>query len=205
MSRMSEISTKTCWARKKEIASKYDLLSGIYEETYREEQLAKYQTVFLNLKKRRKVCLEMGCGTGIGVEVWGEDFCDTWIGIDLSRGMLKETKRRIQGRENQHLILADADFAPVRSDCADLGICVTLLSKTAKPATILGELKRAVVQNGDIAVTGLKKEFTRDDFRELILKSGLNIRKEVATGEDVKDHVFVCSGSGYFHNRRTLG
>ncbi len=204
-SRTTEDSADRLWARKKEIASKYDLLSGIYEEVYREEQMAKYQTLFPNLEKNKKMCLEIGCGTGIGIDASGKDFCETWIGIDISRGMLKETKRRIQGRENKHLILADADFAPVRSNCADVGICVTLLSKTPRPSTILEELKRAVVQGGDIAVTGLKKEFTKDDFRELILKSGLNICKEVATEEDVKDHVFVCSGGRYFHNRRSLG
>jgi len=102
-------STKNYWARKKEIAFKYDALSSTYEEVYWEEQLEKYRLVFANLQNRsRGVCVEIGCGTGIGLGLGEKLFDRVWIGIDLSESMLKKARTRVLGGEQRHLVLADS-------------------------------------------------------------------------------------------------
>jgi len=183
------------WIQKRRNISKYDALSPIYEEIYRDEQLKKYQAVISNLqKRRRRVCLEMGCGTGIGLEASSEIYGEVWVGIDLSRGMLEEAKKRILGGERRHLVLADSDFTPLRSACADLVICVTLISNTPNPMRTLREMGRVAVSGGEIAVTVLRKGSSSEDFQELIQESGLKIRK-IVDKRDIKDYVFLCSRS----------
>lgn len=181
------------WTRKKEIKTKYDALSSVYEEVYRDEQLKKYRKILSNLQKRpRRVCIEIGCGTGFGLEACSEIFDNIWVGIDLSRSMLNQTRRRIRGQERRHLILADSDFSPLRTECADLALCVTLLSRTPEPVRTLQELRRLTDSIGEIVVTVLKREFTRYQFQKLILESRLRIQG-IEDDNDIKDHIFFCT------------
>jgi len=189
-------SANCCWAQKRMIASKYDALSSIYEEVYRDEQVEKYRLVFADLQDRsRRVCIEIGCGTGIGLALGEELFDQVWVGVDLSEGMLKKARTWVIGREQRHLILADSDSTPLRSNCADLVICVTLLSKALDPVRTLKELKRLAALNGEIVVTALKKEFTREELRELTRECGLRIQREINASQVVKDRVVFCSES----------
>jgi ubiquinone/menaquinone biosynthesis C-methylase UbiE len=182
-----------CWARKRELASKYDALSSVYEEVYRDEQVEKYRLVFAGLQNRSSVvCVEIGCGTGIGLALGEELFDRIWVGIDLSEGMLKKARRRIIGVKQWHLVLADSDSTPLRSNCADLVICVTLLSKALDPVRTLKELKRLASPGGEIVVTVLKKEFAITELRELTSECGLKIRRAINACEGVKDHVAFC-------------
>jgi len=181
------------WAIKREIQAKYNMLSRSYNKVYGDEQRQKYQEVFSNLRKRpRLVCVDIGCGTGIGIEGDYRIFRDTWVGIDLSRGMLEKARRRIHSEERRHLVLADSDFSPLRSKCADLAVCVTLVSGIPDPRRTLRELGRVVVPGGEIAVTILKREITRDEVDELMQETGLRIER-VPEDNHTKDHVFLCS------------
>jgi len=176
-----------------EIRTKYDALSSVYEEIYRDEQLKKYGAIPSSLQKRqRRVSVEIGCGTGFGLEACREIFDNIWVGIDLSRNMLNQTRTRIRVQEKRHLILADSDFSPLRTKCADLAICVTLLSRTPKPVRTLRELRRLADSNGEIVVTVLKKEFTRYEFQELIQESGLKIQR-IEDDSNIKDYIFFCT------------
>lgn len=187
--------TDNGWVRKREISSKYDLLASSYEEIYRDEQLKKYREVFSNLEKRpRRVCVEVGCGTGIGLEASGETFDQIWVGIDISTGMLREAKRRFSSGEKRYIILADSDFVPLRENCTDLAICITVLSKTPEPTKTIKELGRIVDSDGVIILSVLKKDFTADKFLQTIQGRGLKILEKIKNKEENKDHVFFCSG-----------
>jgi len=178
---------------KRIISLKYDTLAPIYEETYGEEQLKKYRVIASHLVDReRSICVELGCGTGLGLEGCKEIFEERWVGIDLSKGMLRKAKRRLAARERGDLVLGDSEFSPVRCRSADLVISVTLLSKTPNPTNTLKEMRRIVKPQGEVVVTVLKKEFSRKDIRALVLQSGLKIRED-ASHEEEKDHIFLCS------------
>ncbi len=183
------------WVRKREISSKYDLLASVYEEIYRDEQLEKYREVFSNLEKRsRRVCVEVGCGTGVGLEAGSETFDQNWVGIDISIGMLREAKRRISSGEKRYIVLADSDFVPLREKCTDLAICITVLSRTPGPTRTIKELRRIVGSDGVIVLSVLKKDFAADKFKGLIREMGLKILEKIKNNEGNKDHVFFCSG-----------
>ncbi len=186
-------SVRDNWARKREIRAKYDALSSTYDEVYRDEQLNKYRAILSNLQKSaRRVCVEIGCGTGLGLEACDEILDQIWVGIDLSKGMLDQTRRRILGRERRHIILADSDFSPLRSGCVDLAICVTLLSRTPESVRTLRELERLTDSSGEIVVTVLKREYTVYEFQELLRENGFKVRK-FKDDDKIKDYVFFCS------------
>jgi ubiquinone/menaquinone biosynthesis C-methylase UbiE len=188
-------STDDDWERKRKISSKYDLLASVYEEIYRNEQLEKYREVFSNLRnKTRRVCVEVGCGTGIGLEASSESFRQIWVGIDISIGMLREAKRRILPGEKRYIVLADSDFIPLREKCTDLAICITVLSRTPRPVRTIKELRRIVISDGEIVLSVLKRDFTADKFRGLIREAGLEILDKIKNNKGNKDHFFFCSG-----------
>ncbi len=182
------------WVRKKDISTKYNLLASVYEDIYKDEQLKKYREVFSNLRKKtRRVCIEVGCGTGIGLEASGESFSQIWVGIDISIGMLNEAKRRILPREEQYVVLADSDFIPLREKCTDLAIGITVLSRTPRPLKTIKELRRIISSDGEIVLSVLKRDFTADRFQGLIREAGLKIQEKIKNDKGNKDHFFFCS------------
>lgn len=182
------------WVRKREISTKYDLLASVYEEIYKDEQLKKYREVFSNLRKKtRRVCVDVGCGTGIGLEASSESFSQIWVGIDISIGMLYEAKRRIPPREERYVVLADSDFIPLREKCTDLAIGITVLSKTPTPLKTIKELGRIISSDGEIVLSVLKRDFEAERFQGLIREAGLKIQEKIKNDKVNKDHFFFCS------------
>jgi len=61
----------------------------------------------------------------------------------------------------------------------------------SKPNTTVEEIKRITSQNASIIVTGLKKNFSRESFTQLLENARLEI-VNMKTDEKLKDFVAIC-------------
>ncbi len=84
----------------KEAIKAYDKIAKLYGD-YKSEKLLQYQlNKFISLLPGKKI-LDAGCGTGRDVEYFLDESMDA-IGIDLSKGMLEEARKRVpQGNFQQ--------------------------------------------------------------------------------------------------------
>lgn len=139
---------------KKEVMRKYDITSKGYDELYGDEQLDKYCLAFKNINNVGKTVLDAGCGTGLlysFINSRKQQFknMEMYIGIDISYGMLKKAKLKIdKGTILAELIRADADFLPFRSKVFDSVLAFTLLQNMPNPNITCYELLRVIKDRG---------------------------------------------------------
>lgn len=94
--------------RIKEAIKAYDQIAKLYGD-YKSEKLLQYQlNKFISLLPGKRV-LDAGCGTGRDVEYFLDEGIDA-IGIDISRGMLDEAKKRVQEGNFQHMDFTQTRF-----------------------------------------------------------------------------------------------
>jgi ubiquinone/menaquinone biosynthesis C-methylase UbiE len=179
------------WLRKRRVMRRYNQSAGIYDALYREEQEAKIRTAMDKLTlEKEDVVLDAGCGTGLLFEhVAGR--AGSTIGTDVSKGLLKEAKKKTKAFKNSALILADADNLPFLSGTFDTAFALTLLQNMPSPRVTLNEINRVSKPNAPIAVTGLRKVFSQDAFAKLLNQAGLRIAF-LKTDEKMRDYVSVC-------------
>ena len=89
------------------------------------------------------IVLDVGCGTGRDAAAVD----GTFVGVDLSRGMLARAPRG----PGLHYIQADAAYLPIKR--ADSVLCTYTLSTTADWRRALAEMLRALRPGGRIVVT----------------------------------------------------
>jgi demethylmenaquinone methyltransferase/2-methoxy-6-polyprenyl-1,4-benzoquinol methylase len=136
--------------------------------------------------------LDAGCGTGILFDYVAEK-ANATVGLDISRKILFQAKKRAKDFGNVHLILADADNMPFKENVFNHVFGITLLQNMPKPIETLKEVKRVARKDAVIVVTGLKKAFALEEFEGLLLNVGLVIVD--LKGESLKCHVAVCKFS----------
>jgi ubiquinone/menaquinone biosynthesis C-methylase UbiE len=179
------------WNKKRDVMQHYDSTAHIYDMLYSEEQDAKIEAAMESIDMRRySLVLDVGCGTGLLFN-YVADKAKTVVGLDISRKILLQAKKRVKNFPNVHLIWADADNMPLRGGTFDHAFAITLVQNMPDPAKTLKEVKRVAKENAVIVVTGLKKKFSPEVFKELLRSAGLNI---VAFGDErLKCHVAVCT------------
>ena len=179
------------WKKKRDIMRRYDATAQIYDARYEEEQTAKYAAALENLQKRElKLVLDVGCGTGLLFSHITQ-MSRRIIGVDISRKTLLKAKERTKNLTNVEVILADADFIPLRENIVDRLFAITVLQNSPNPAQTLNESKRISKTEADIVITGLKKVFSLEDFRDLLQKAGLRVECFVDE-ETLKCYVAMC-------------
>jgi len=179
------------WDKKRKVMRNYDRSAAVYDTQYAEEQNAEIKAALnhVNLKGDSLV-LDVGCGTGLLFEHIG-DSVKLLAGLDISLKILEKAKRRAKRFPNVNIIRADADFMPFLKEVFDGIFAITLLQNTPNPILTLQEMKRVGKSPSTIVITGLKKEFSKKAFRELLLKAGLGAFI-MESGEQLKGHVAVC-------------
>jgi ubiquinone/menaquinone biosynthesis C-methylase UbiE len=179
------------WDKKRDLMHRYDLTSHIYDMQYAEEQTAKIRAALEDVKiEKQSMVLDAGCGTGL-LFGYVADKAEKTVGLDVSRKILLQAKKRAKNFQNIHLILADADNMPLNENIFSHVFSITLIQNMPNPAKTLNEIRRVAKENAIIVVTGMKKAFTLEEFEKLLLDAGLNII--ALKDEGLKCYVAVCT------------
>lgn len=182
------------WNKKRSVMKRYDLTAHIYDTRYAEEQTAKIEAALENLNiEKHSLVLDAGCGTGL-LFCYVADKAETTVAVDISRKILLQAKKRAKNFANVHLILADADYMPLKGIVFSHVFGITLIQNMPNPVETLNEIKRVAKEDAAIVVTGLKKTFTRQVFEKLLQDAGLSVVS--LKGEDLKCYVAVCRRKG---------
>lgn len=181
------------WRCKREVMELYDLTAHMYDMRYAEEQALKMKKALNAVRlDHTSLVLDVGCGSGLLFDHIADKV--SWIvGVDISKRLLIEAKKRAEKLGNVHLILADADHVPIISGCFTHLFAVTVLQNLPNPKKTLMEAKRVTAENAIIVVTGLKKKFPKDFFIALLQQAGFNVRTMTDEGEALKCYVAICS------------
>jgi len=169
---------------------RYNQSAHAYDTQYSEEQEAKFKTVMQNLRLPHKSrVLDVGCGTGLILNHLVEG-AELIVGVDVSRGLLQEARKKARSH-NVLLVLADADNMPFADHVFDVVLAITLLQNMPNPRSTLDEVKRVSKQTGPIVVTGLKKQFAKEDFAEMLNCADLTIGT-LKLDDKNREYVCVC-------------
>ena len=154
---------------------RYDLTAQLYEMRYAEEQEAKYKAALENMNiAYDSLVLDVGCGVGLLFSHVTAK-AQVIVGVDVSKKLLLQAKVRAKNFRNVHLVQADADHLPFRNGYFNVVFAFTVLQNMPKPSDTLTEIKRTAKHDASIVVTGLKKTFSIDAFRELLQNAGLSV------------------------------
>ena len=189
--KISEEFAMSEWDKKRDLMHRYDLTAHIYDMQYAEEQTAKIRAALEDLKmEKHSLVLDAGCGTGL-LFGYVADKAEATVGLDISRKILLQAKKRAKNFQNIHLILADADNMPLKENIFNHVFGITLIQNMPNPAKTLNEFRRVAKENAVIVVTGMKKAFTLEGFEGLLRDARLGIIS--LRYESLKCYVAVCT------------
>lgn len=167
------------------------MTAHIYDMQYAEEQNAKIEAALESLDvEKYGSMLDVGCGTGLLFDYVAEK-TEELIGLDTSRKILLQAKKRSERFANTHLILADADNMPFEDCVFNYVFAMTIIQNMPNPEKTVDEVKRVAKKTGVMVITGLKKKFPFEVFEDFLRKLSLNVIE--IKGENLKCHVAVCS------------
>jgi ubiquinone/menaquinone biosynthesis C-methylase UbiE len=179
------------WNKKRSIMQRYDLTAHIYDMQYAEEQTAKIEAALEGLKmEKHSLVLDAGCGTGL-LFGYVADKAEATVGVDISRKILLQAKKRVKNFQSIHLILADADNMPLKENIFSHVFGITLIQNMPNPAKTLNEIRRVAKDDAVIVITGMKKAFALEEFEELLRDAGYNII--ALKDESLKCYVTLCT------------
>jgi ubiquinone/menaquinone biosynthesis C-methylase UbiE len=181
----------TEWDKKRGVMRHYDVTAHLYDMQYAEEQAAKIEAALegVNMENGSSV-LDAGCGTGV-LFGYVAHKAETTVGVDISRKILLQARKRVKNLPNVDLILADTDNMPLEENIFSHVFAVTLIQNVPNPPKTLNEIKRVAKDDAAIVVTGLKKGFTLEEFEELLRDADLRI--VALKDEGLKCYVAICT------------
>ncbi len=186
----------TGWNRKRKVMRRYDHSASVYDVQYSEEQEAKIKAALDELKlEKSSLVLDVGCGTGLLFPHIAED-ADLLVGLDFSLRILAQARKRAEKHSSVAILRADADFLPFPDRTFNMVFAITLLQNMPDPLRGLYEIKRVAQSKAAVIVTGLKKEFSREEFAHLLERAKFRF-SVVKADERVKGYVAICvAGNG---------
>lgn len=179
------------WKTKSQHMSHYNDVAQIYNTCYTNEQNLKLDEAVESLRlERQDSILDLGCGTGLLLPKI-QKMASNIVGLDVSLNMLRETENSRKHSQNIHIILADADYTPLRKGCFDVVFAITLAQNMPCPCRTLQEVKRVMKPNASVIVTGLKKCFTENSFLRLLKNAKLKT-ESLRTNDNLKCFIATC-------------
>ncbi len=161
------------WRHKRTVMRRYNLTAHMYDNRYAEEQEAKYKEALEDLEiASHNLVLDVGCGSGLLFRHVAPK-TETVVGVDISKKLLHQANHRSKGHSNVHVVQADADHLPFKTEALTLIFAFTVLQNMPKPIETLEEIKRVAKRDAFIVVTGLKKAFSLIAFGDLLDQAGL--------------------------------
>jgi ubiquinone/menaquinone biosynthesis C-methylase UbiE len=180
------------WKEKKRNLRHYNEQAIIYDSQYIDEQNKKFKEILKEMNFRsNELILDLGCGTGFLFKHI-EKKVELYIGLDISQKVLFQAKKRIKEKAKKILIRADADNTPFPDQSFDKIFAITIIQNMPEAKKTINEIKRISKPQAVIAVSGLKKSFTKKSFVELLQSSGLKLRV-LKNHEEIKDHLALCT------------
>ena len=149
----------------------YSKISNRYNELYGEEQLNKVRIIIKKLKIKEESVLDVGCGTAFYSKLF-----TNYIGIDKSRGMLKNSIAKV--------FYGYAEKLPFKDKSFDIVICITAIHNFKDPENAIIEIKR--VSKGKIAISLLKRSSKFNEISKIV-----NKYLEVYQIDEEKDVIFI--------------
>lgn len=183
----------TAWSEKRGIVRHYDETADAYDSLYREEQELKIKEILKHMAiNGSDHVLDAGCGTGFLFEHVHKQF-GYLVGVDLSKGLLRIALAHVKqaGTRNVSLVQADVDHLPFKERVFDKVFALTVLQDSSDLNMTLKEITRTTKNDSTLAVTGLKKVFTEERFKQALTEEGLEINV-LLTPEQVKDFIAIC-------------
>jgi ubiquinone/menaquinone biosynthesis C-methylase UbiE len=169
---------------------RYDQSASVYDLQYAEEQGAKILAALADLElKDGSLILDVGCGTGLLFSHVAES-ASLLVGLDFS-GLLRHANDRAKQFSNVALVRADAGFLPFQDRVFDVIFAVTLLQNLPSPLDALCEIARVAHREATIIVTGLKKEFSKEEFVQLLERTKLEI-SILNVDEHLRGYIAIC-------------
>jgi len=179
------------WNKKRKVMRRYDHSASVYDTQYFGEQKTKIKAALNELKLRKgSLVLDVGCGTGLLFPYIAED-ADLLVGLDFSSKILRQASKRAQQFLNVAILRADADFLPFPDNTFNLVFAMTLLQNMPNPLRGLYEIRRVAQSKAAVIATGLKKEFSREEFTQLLKRAKLKV-SVVKADEQLKGYVAIC-------------
>ena len=97
--------------------------------------------------KPSDTCVEFGCGGGVVLEAVAAR-AKRAVGMDIARLGLQKAIARSNARENAICLQADAAYAPLRNECADVVYSLEVLEHVWNPEAVLSEMVRVLRPRG---------------------------------------------------------
>ncbi len=161
------------WNHKRTVMRDYNETAHLFDMRYSEEQEAKYKEALESLEiVSHNLVLDVGCGTGLLFRHVAPK-TEMVVGVDISHNLLLQAKDRAEKHPEVHIVQADADHLPFRTEAFSLIFAFTVLQNMPKPVETLQEIKRASKTDAFIVVTGLKKVFSLISFADALEAAGL--------------------------------
>lgn len=136
-----------------EIKKIYGGYSGAYDFIFKGffYPRIKHAIETMHIKPGDKI-LDVGVGTGLSLQLYPE-YCKV-TGIDLSAGMLKEARKKLDrhGIKNVTLIEMDASNLAFEDDAFDHVISTHVISVVPDPIKVIAEMKRVCKNEGNIVL-----------------------------------------------------
>ncbi len=167
---------------------RYDTTADMYDERYGEEQHAKYRKALENVNVTALTVLDVGCGSGLFfAEVATR--AKMVVGVDVSRKLLHNAVEQARAFGNVFVLQADADHLPFEDCFFDAAFSFTVVQNLPKPSETLNEIKRVTEREGRVVVTGLKKAFALNVFKDFLESNSMTV---LAFIDDEKINCYVA-------------
>jgi ubiquinone/menaquinone biosynthesis C-methylase UbiE len=135
----------------------YDDVADRYDHHYDHSRGRSYHTHLsrhlIEVLPKKGLLLDIGCGTGLFVEKYGVAQ-GTAIGLDISRGMILQARRRCKERE---FVVGTGETIPFCEESFDAVASLLAFSYMKDPRAVLGEAFRVLKPGGTLAVCTLGK------------------------------------------------
>ncbi len=117
--------------------------------------------------------VDLACGTGRWLEILLGRGARQGIGIDLSRRMLAQARRKLPLRES--LVRADCTAIPIAASTADVAICSFAVGYLADLGPVASELARVMRKGGRLILTDFHPSGTERGWRRTFRHAGYTV------------------------------
>jgi ubiquinone/menaquinone biosynthesis C-methylase UbiE len=148
--------------KREKIQKHYDEVADRYDHHYDRSRGRSYHTHLshhvMEFLPKKGLLLDIGCGTGLFIEKYVSE-AGTAIGLDISRGMIRQAQRRCCSSD---FVVGSAETIPFCNCSFDAAASLLTFSYIKDPQAMLDEVFRVLKPGGTISICTLgKKLLTR--------------------------------------------